>query len=53
VGTEDHGQLRRVDLWKTIEPDLEVVYIEGAEHVNCVMKPEFKVAITEFLNAHR
>lgn len=53
VGTEDHGQLRRVDLWKTIEPDLDVVYVEGAEHVNCVMRPAFKTGIKEFLDVNR
>lgn len=53
VGTEDHGQLRRVDLWKTIEPDLDVAYIDGAEHVNCVFNPDFKAAVKEFLDSNR
>ena len=53
VGTEDHGQLRRVDRWKSIVPELEVVYVEGAEHVNCVMRPQFKTALKEFLDGNR
>lgn len=52
VGTEDTGQLKRVDLWKTIAPDLDVVYVEGAEHVNCVFRPGFKTALREFVDAH-
>jgi hypothetical protein len=50
IGTEDY-LLRRVERWQSIEPDLNVVYIEGANHNGCIFKPEFKSGILDFLKA--
>jgi len=51
VGMKDPGQLRRVDRWKTIQPDLPVVYIKDAQHNSCVFRPDFKKALKSFLDA--
>ncbi len=51
VGMNDPGQLRRVDRWKTIQPDLPVVYIKDAQHNSCVFRPDFKKALKAFLDA--
>src|SRR5690606_25424567 len=48
IGTEDY-LLQRVECWQSIEPDLNVVYIEGANHNGCIFKPEFKSGILDFL----
>lgn len=50
VGDEDRGQLERVDNWKRVRPDLEVVYVEGANHVNCVFNPDFRSALKAFFD---
>lgn len=52
VGTKDEGQLRRVERWQQFEPDLSVVYVEGASHASCVIKPEFRGAIKDFIDSN-
>lgn len=52
VGDEDHGQLRRVSRWQAIVPDLDVVYVEGASHINCNFRPAFREGIKAFFDAH-
>ena len=44
---------KRVELWKSIVPTLDVVYIEGAAHEGSVFRPELKQNILEFIAAHR
>lgn len=51
VGTSDDLQ-RRVELWKSIVPSLDVLYVEGATHQGCVFRPEFKQGILDFTAAH-
>ncbi len=50
VGTDDPGQMRRVEAWKAIVPDLDVLYVEGADHTGCVFRPELKEGIREFID---
>ena len=50
VGSEDNGQLSRVMTWQEIRPDIPVVKIPGANHVNCSFKPEFKKAVKKFFD---
>jgi len=33
-----------------VRPDIPIVKIEGANHVTCIFRPEFKKAILEFLD---
>lgn len=51
VGTNDDLK-RRVELWKSIVPDLDVLYVEGATHQGCVFAPEFRQGILDFVAAH-
>ena len=51
IGTDDN-LTRRVDLWKTIVPDLDVLYVDGATHQGCVFKPELKQGILDFVAAN-
>ena len=50
VGTDDPGQMRRVDAWKAIVPDLDVLYVEGATHARCIFRPELKEGIRAFID---
>ncbi len=50
VGTDDSGQMRRVKAWKAIVPNLDVLYVEGADHSGCVFRPELKEGIREFID---
>jgi predicted alpha/beta-hydrolase family hydrolase len=50
VGSQDVGQNKRIERWKTVTPDLEVINIEGANHANCMFKPDFKKALQAFLD---
>lgn len=45
VGTEDHGQLMGVERWRQIVPELPVVHIEDANHMNCVFKEQFETEL--------
>jgi alpha/beta superfamily hydrolase len=51
VGSDDVGQNKRIERWKTITPDLNVVIVEGANHANCMFKADFKKALQAFLDA--
>lgn len=48
IGTEDGGQ-HLTNAWKEIVPDLDIVYVEGANHQSCVVAPEFKAGIQKFI----
>ena len=52
VGSKDMGQLRRVEQWQEIVPDLSVVYVEGAGHMNAVFRPDFRTGIKTFVDEH-
>jgi len=52
VGTKDPGQMRRVALWKEIVPSLDVVYVDGATHAQCIFRPELKNGISAFIGQH-
>lgn len=49
IGKNDGLLERRVDPLLDVRPDVPVVEIEGANHVTCVFRAEFKQAIVEFL----
>ena len=49
IGSED-GLLRRVDRLHEARPDIPVVHIPGANHLNCLFRPEFRKAIKDFLD---
>jgi pimeloyl-ACP methyl ester carboxylesterase len=50
IGTEDHLLGRRVDPMRRVRPDIPVVMIPGANHINCVFQPKFRRTIKEFLD---
>jgi len=50
IGKDDLRQLQRVDRWKSVVPDLDVVIVERANHTNCMFKPAFKEALFSFLD---
>jgi pimeloyl-ACP methyl ester carboxylesterase len=49
IGAND-GLLRRVEALREVRPDIPVVEVPGANHLNCIFKPEFRKAIKEFLD---
>lgn len=52
IGAND-GLLARVRPLEEARPDIPVVLIAEANHVNCFFKSEFKQALKAFLDAHR
>ena len=52
VGTDDGSQMLRVQSWKEIVPDLDVVYVDGADHVRCVFHPALKNGMRAFIDAN-
>ncbi len=53
IGTDDPGQIMRLNKWLEIVPDLEVHYIEGANHSDCIQREEFRTRIRAFIDKHR
>ncbi|MBX3415050.1 MAG: alpha/beta hydrolase [Pirellulales bacterium] len=49
IGSNDGLLERRVDPLLEVRPDVPVVEIEGANHVTCVFRKEFRQAIIDFL----
>jgi pimeloyl-ACP methyl ester carboxylesterase len=50
IGADDGLLARRVKPLREMRPDIPVVEIEGANHISCVFRPEFRKAIQEFLD---
>lgn len=50
IGTSDGLLERRVTPLVEVRPDIPIVKIEGANHVTCIFRPEFKKSIVEFLD---
>ena len=53
IGTDDTGQIMRTDKWLEIVPDLDIHYVEGANHGDCVQREEFREQIRKFIDSHR
>ncbi|MFO0947322.1 MAG: alpha/beta hydrolase [Planctomycetota bacterium] len=49
IGTDDRLK-NRVDVLEKIRPDVPVVTIEGANHLNCIFRPEFREGIKKYLD---
>ncbi len=50
IGSADELYERRVKPLSEVRPDVQVVVIEGANHVNCFFRKEFKEALKAFLD---
>lgn len=50
VGSKDDLLPRRVAPMREARPDIEVVEIDGANHLTCIFRPEFAKAISDFLD---
>ena len=50
IGSDDGLLARRVEPLSEVRPDIPVVKIEGANHMTCVFRPEFRQAIQDFLD---
>lgn len=50
IGTKDHLRESRVDPLREVRSDIPVLEIEGANHITCIFRPEFKQAIKDFLD---
>lgn len=49
IGEDDPIRRRWVEPMRQIRPDVPVVVVPRAVHVNCIVKPEFKSAIVDFI----
>lgn len=49
IGERDPLRVRTVEPLRKIRPDVPINVIEGANHLNCIMKDEFKTALKSFL----
>lgn len=52
IGADDR-LMERVKRLREVRPDVPVVEIAGANHMTCVMRPELRRGIKEFIDAHR
>lgn len=52
IGTRDPVSRLYVAPLKNVRPDWPVVEIEGAGHMNCILKPDFKAALRAALERH-
>lgn len=50
IGTNDHLVGRTVEPLRNVRPDIPVVEIPGANHMNCIFRSEFRNAIKDFLD---
>ncbi len=50
IGTDDGLLGRSVEPLREVRPDIPVVLVSGANHLNCIFRPEFRKAIKEFLD---
>ncbi len=50
IGTDDHLVGRRVEPLRKVRPDIPVVEVPGANHINCIFRPQFRKAIKAFLD---
>lgn len=49
IGTDDR-LMNRVEALKAARPDIPVETIDGANHLNCIFRPEFREGIKRFLD---
>jgi len=50
IGAEDHLVGRFVEPLREVRPDIPVVTVPGANHISCVLRPQFRKAIKAFLD---
>jgi pimeloyl-ACP methyl ester carboxylesterase len=50
IGEVDAGKGLYVDPLQKVRPDWPVTVIDGAGHINCIFKPEFKTALKAWLD---
>ncbi len=51
IGSGDELYERRVKPFSEVRPDVKVVLIDGANHLNCMFRQEFKDEVKAFLDA--
>jgi pimeloyl-ACP methyl ester carboxylesterase len=52
VGAEDPIYERFVKPLQEVRSDVPVIVVPSANHINCIMRPELKNGMTQFLAAH-
>jgi pimeloyl-ACP methyl ester carboxylesterase len=50
IGDSDPLRQRFVEPLRALRPDVPIKIVEGAGHLNCIFKPEFKEGIKAFLD---